>query len=355
MKSDKFIAIAACLGLLASISNHTNAIESVKHLSTIEEPIPIERKEPRYPKKAAREGREGWVRLNVVIDDNGNVSNIITKETSGSIDFTKSAIKAVKKWKYNPAINKQNNNNVISRSTSVQFDFKMGSNSEDRISRKFRSQFKQAKKALVEKDFPKLEKTLAIMQKNKYQYLSESTLLQLLLAEYAKERGMESKQLKHLSNISIVENDEESFNLSILLQRFKLQVSLNRFQDAFDTYNSLIKIDSEQVNRPELLNIIKAIDKKIDSEEYIVSKAEIEDTHWYTKLSRNKFSVIDIKGALHTLDVRCANSTEQYTVSEDVTFTIPDSWGQCTVFVFGDQGAQFELVELPSKNVTTKT
>lgn len=80
-----------------------NADNLSKHLTTIIVPEPIKRVQPKYSINAARSRREGWAKLSLVIDKEDNVSDVLVNETSGSIDFAKASIKAVKKWKYKPA------------------------------------------------------------------------------------------------------------------------------------------------------------------------------------------------------------------------------------------------------------
>ena len=63
-----------------------------KHLSTIIAPEPIKRVEPKYPIKAARDGREGWAILSFVINEEGKVEDVILKESSGSKDLTKASV-----------------------------------------------------------------------------------------------------------------------------------------------------------------------------------------------------------------------------------------------------------------------
>ena len=93
-------SVIVVLSLLVPIQ----AAELSQHLVTRIEPEPIKRVPPKYPIKAARSAREGWARLSFVIDEEGNVNNILVTETSGSRDLTKAAVKAAKQWKYKPAM-----------------------------------------------------------------------------------------------------------------------------------------------------------------------------------------------------------------------------------------------------------
>jgi hypothetical protein len=62
------------------LCNRVNAIDISRHLSTTTEPTPTFRVDPKYPKNAARNSREGWARFSFIIEKDGSVSNVITKE-----------------------------------------------------------------------------------------------------------------------------------------------------------------------------------------------------------------------------------------------------------------------------------
>jgi protein TonB len=55
---------------------------------------------PVYPPEAKAAGREGTVRLQALIDPDGNVQTV--KVIRGSEEFVQSAVDAVKQWKYEP-------------------------------------------------------------------------------------------------------------------------------------------------------------------------------------------------------------------------------------------------------------
>jgi len=64
--------------------------------------IPIVRVQPQYPLRAAERRIEGWVELMFTITAAGTVKDpAVTNSHPGSI-FNKSALRAVRKWKYNP-------------------------------------------------------------------------------------------------------------------------------------------------------------------------------------------------------------------------------------------------------------
>ena len=68
------------------------------------EATPIVRIEPKYPVQAARDGKEGWVRLSFTINEVGGVEDVDVMEADPKRIFDREAKRALRKWKYKPKI-----------------------------------------------------------------------------------------------------------------------------------------------------------------------------------------------------------------------------------------------------------
>lgn len=68
------------------------------------EATPIVRIEPKYPVQAARDGKEGWVRLSFTINEVGGVEDVDVIEADPRRVFDREAKRALRKWKYKPKI-----------------------------------------------------------------------------------------------------------------------------------------------------------------------------------------------------------------------------------------------------------
>lgn len=66
--------------------------------------IPLVRIQPAYPERAKERGIEGWVEIEFTISPRGTVENPQIIAYHPSSIFNNSALRAIKRWKYNPRI-----------------------------------------------------------------------------------------------------------------------------------------------------------------------------------------------------------------------------------------------------------
>lgn len=84
---------------------------------------PIVRIDPKYPPEAARDGREGWVRLQFTINEVGGVEDIVVLDADPKRIFDREARRALSKWKYKPKI--VDGKPMRQENMFVQLDFKL--------------------------------------------------------------------------------------------------------------------------------------------------------------------------------------------------------------------------------------
>jgi hypothetical protein len=62
--------------------------------------------------------------------------------------------------------------------------------------------------------------------------------------------------------------------------------------------------------------------------------------------SRRTFAVGDVSGSLREVGIECDRRTATLPFQEDVEWSVPASWGNCTLAFNGRRGTTFTLFEL---------
>lgn len=97
----KFLAILFCVTLISCTSTQVDQSvnKTVYQLDQVDAPSKwTVHVSPKYPKRAAKDKIEGWVKMSAVVTENGMVSDSQPKGV-----FEKAAKSAFSKWYYRPA------------------------------------------------------------------------------------------------------------------------------------------------------------------------------------------------------------------------------------------------------------
>ena len=66
--------------------------------------VPLVRVDPEYPPRARQQGIEGWVEVEFTISPVGTVQDAVVTASKPSYVFDRAALRAIRKWRYNPKI-----------------------------------------------------------------------------------------------------------------------------------------------------------------------------------------------------------------------------------------------------------
>ncbi len=86
--------------------------------------VPIVRVNPQYPLRASERGIEGWVEVEFTISKLGTVKDPKVFDSHPSSIFDRAALKAIRKWKYNPKI--EDGEPVERSGVKVRLKFELG-------------------------------------------------------------------------------------------------------------------------------------------------------------------------------------------------------------------------------------
>ena len=325
--------------------------DEVERISAFTPATPLKRVDPRYPSQAIRKGREGWVRLSYVIDEEGRVKDPVVEDFFGSPSFKRSALSAVKKWQYNPAI--KDGEPTQQCHQAVQMDFAISGKSG--ATRKFIKAYKDADERFnagdVDAADEALKELLAWDTLNRY----ENTWLLNLESHIASKQGDVEREAQSLTRL-LASNGSKRFNNMVfdedyvaytLQRKIILDAQRGYYAEALKSYTTLQDMEAQETRIGEIAPLISQIEESIASEQNLTVPVTIgSDGNWFHTLVRSKFAFGNIQGELDTVEVRCDTHREKFTVAEAHVWQIPNSWGQCQVMVKGDSETKFDLIEV---------
>ena len=336
----------------APVSEKQISKNTVREIDSFTAAIPINRIPPEYPIQAARDSIEGWVQLSFVIDKNGSVNDVTVLNYEGSRSFILPAKKAVKQWLYTPAKN-QYGNSILSCKNSVQLDFRMSDSNE--VTALFLDLLKQSFTAIKLNDVKNMESLMEEVDEFEGKIFAEwawTHYLKMRYFELLQDNKNYTAALKRAAYY-VDRKDQiitESAELNILQKLFAYQVENQYYKNAIKSFERIKELNSPYAQKliAHFQPIMTQINQIVSGNKNILVKGKVKKKHWHHHLIRNKFSISNIQGNLKDLEVRCDNKRDIYTIAPDTAWVIPKSWGQCSIYVAGESGANFDLYELPS-------
>ena len=343
----KFSLLALSL-FTCGLTAGPDPLSNVEWIESVIPAEPIERVAPKFPFKAARNGNEGWVQLSFVVDKNGSVVDPVIEDSSGIRGFEKANLKAIKQWQYSPAI--RNGEKIEQCRNSVQLDFILGK-AEKGGRKRFVREYQKAEDALRTDNIVLAEQLITQMGEGKIWNSYEDTWFWMLRSELAKAQGQESFQLSSLRRaISSNKSSQyvgDQYYIYLLHQKFILEIKASLFSDALQTFAQISQRPDNEKTLSVLEKYATQARQVLKNQDFIIVQGEVgNDGGWWHTLGRNRFMFSDIAGTLDTVELRCDNKREKYTVAEFTEWNIPKSWGRCKIMVIGDTQANFNLVEI---------
>ncbi len=316
-----------------------------KHLKA----APITQPMPEIPEDAeVKKRQEGWVQLNFSISPEGRALDPIVVDSAGGEVFETAALDAIRNWTFEPDDDTRHNN-VISLS------FKNGDKNED-ASRNFLRWHNMAAREIMDGDFDgaqeKLQKAKSVGGWNLY----ERTLLEVLESEIHRGAGDQEAQLAALRRAVEINNKKAMTSRSkrkLLKSIFEIEVETQQYAAAQTTLDALREIKGsdetlESLNE-KIVELESALDMRGDISISAVIDAHAECDHdealWGHQPLHRSFGFEVVDGVVERFEARCDDRLLSAAVGDEETWFVPEEWGDCELFVFGEPGARFKFVE----------
>ncbi|MEO0971870.1 MAG: energy transducer TonB, partial [Pseudomonadota bacterium] len=195
--------------------------------------VPIQQAAPKYPTTALREGHEGWVIVNFLIDETGKPADIVITDSAGIAPLRSAAKRAVEGWRFEPAT--LNGTPTLQCRNSYKINFKLEPRPKG-ASAYFVTRYKRANSALAKNDLDGAQRIVDALKEHGINNFYENAAywyLRLQLA--AKAQKMEA--LRYASGRVVAVGPgylPEDATRQAALLHYKLLIQANHFGEATD-------------------------------------------------------------------------------------------------------------------------
>ncbi|MEM7430958.1 MAG: energy transducer TonB [Pseudomonadota bacterium] len=313
------------------------------------------RSAPAYPASALRAGQEGWVKVAFCIDESGKPQNVSVLDSMGSSRFERAAVNTVKKWRYEPAL--ADGEPSWQSRNEVYITFAMQTNHRGATSL-FARKFRQLGELIDERNLAEADELFNDLYENYDLSLYEQSKLWAQRVRHESIEGDLYKLDRALHRATASDGkwiDEKSYRQLLELQ-VMVRLQLGRFHSALVSYNKLRESAGDDSDAVEKLKpAIRNLQTLVESDELLKIEAEVRsrdecdscNDSWNFTPLRNAFTIANVSGSLENIEMRCDQRRYQSAISDEVDWSIPESWGTCNVRIYGEPGTTFDVVLLP--------
>jgi TonB family protein len=136
-------------------------------------------------------------------------------------------------------------------------------------------------------------------------------------------------------------------DLGLALQyRNALELELGDAAGALATFARRNEIEPIPPDDPMAVQAA-AIEQALGGDAPIAIKAKILDESWAHVPTRRTFSISAVSGEIQRIRVECDRRGAELEFAADSEWTLPETWGGCTLMVEGDRDTEFVLYEFP--------
>lgn len=319
--------------------------------------VAVKKEPPKYPRKALREGVEGWVVLNYVVKKDGTTDNIVVMDASIENYFEKNAIDAVSNWIYQPAT--LEGRPVIEGNKTARTTFII-KNQDRGVTRSFRFKYNRVRRAIDKGDLPTARTSIDELAAYKKRLLAEVFYLDLVESRYW--QGMKNDQaaLRYVERALVLAKDIAPVDTYVDLLRHAVfyNSAINNYSATLSHYETLLEVGGDLAPEDPLYRVDAKVKQALEGADTFIYKGAISKCNycrpsimnWRHALNRNRFSIDQVDGELSEIEVICGIRSVSLVYNPDIAWSVEQEWGECEVQVFGEDGTTFRLIEHPKDN-----
>jgi TonB family protein len=303
---------------------------------------------PRYPQHLAELGREGWVLLSFVVASDGTTRDAVVLDSSDR-EFEQPALEAVGKFAYEPGLlDGQPVESVIPR-FRIAFALRIPN---DSARQGFGQRMRRLQRNLDRNDLDGAHRSLADLEDLGALNLFEDAHLWWARAMLQRARGDLSSWRSSMLRAVAFAGPDSPGGLPADTQRIALELlyadytRTGELPAAIDMFDQLSMLVGDGNENPELRAHAETVRNILAGDGPLQAQGRIDDNRpWPHTLWRDGFEFADIAGRLDTFHLWCERRALELEIDPDSSWQVPASWGACRLYVFGEPGTTFSLLE----------
>jgi TonB family protein len=316
--------------------------EGPLHLEVFQEARPLTAPDDSvYPESEKREGKAGWVLVNMMIDPKGKPYEVNLLDSSGDPVLDAAASKAVERMKFEPA---REAGKPIDSSLTFKLQFYPDWPGE--ISNKFTHTYERLTKAIDVGNKDQADTQLSDLRAQssyegsfrdyaQYLYDSKWGTLEHQVTDLRRAFGGDSLIFGFVPRI---------VGVRALTTLFSLEVSSRDYGAALQTWKKLKRF-ALKADRAELQKTVDQLMALRSDDRPLVTAGSIGQDGWNGWLFKNHFFIAVKQGAISAIKLRCQKKYVSIEYDPDTQYTVSPSAGDCGINVIGDPGTKFDLVQ----------
>lgn len=299
------------------------------------------------PANQAGAGIEGWALVCVTVKADGTTANPRVIDVSPNDEFAEAGKRASEGWKFRPA--KLDGEAVdVGGVCGIQL-FTVGSP----ISEKTDQRLDEAQAFLKEDEYDDAARTLKGLDEEGPLTLKQGARLQLMQYQVAAEAKDEAAAVAAVQRASIGDGRflPEDDAVNALGAKFHGWVNQRRYSEAlelFDTFEALPGGAKPMVQHGATAKELRELgqsDKSYTVPVKLAPGLAGGRPFFRHRPFRREIGARKLDGKLDGIVFDCDLRTMRLDYQEDVSWTIPPSWGECVLYAEGDEGTTLELIE----------
>jgi len=352
----------ACLVFSANAkadNRHSYSIEPFSSDVKYTRPLLVDRDPPIYPKSASRYGTTGFVELTMMVDTEGKPFELAVLRSTSDV-FHKSALAAVKGYKFNPA--KVDGEPVIGRYVvTVKYEMEGQYNGVQartiRILKELKGEVQSSSLRRARKDNLQGQiQNIINNRRNTRCGNANAYLLMQQFADKAKDRDLQIDALQLLQHfdghMALDDYDEEQDRFNCFGSSFNVNIDLALISLTLAQGNTAAALN--EMSQYDLPNTTKRKHRLVESiSRFDIQKAIAKNRSTYYTIRKNGSVFIEtlnhvlrITGEaedLKTAELRCDAGYKKLSLSADTVIDIPKSYGRCQIQVIGLPETKFRV------------